>query len=360
MTGLRRQRRGPLRWIALGASLAGMTALAGWTWQRGRAIARVSPELRDPLMWLPLSINSKATLAVARRFFEQPKVPVAGVAVRQESVEADGVDIPVVVYEPEGRQVPGPALLWIHGGGTVLGSVEADHTLASALARDSGALVVSVDYRLAPEHPFPVPFDDCYAGLEWLHANAAALGVEPARIAVGGASAGGLLAASVCQRAVDEGVGVAFQLLVYPMLDDRTASRRDHDGRGVFGWTPTSNAWAWGAYLGHRAGAPEVAPYAVPSRREDLSGLPPTWIGVAELDLFYGEDLDYAARLRAAGVPVEVHVEPRMHHGADDELYDVSPLMRAWRARMARAVREGLGESGDKGVEPVIGGHRTG
>ncbi len=335
-------RTGSRRGIVRGLGVVGAAAAATWAWRRGRAIARVAPELRDPTMWLPLSINSRATLALARLLYEKPTRPVPGVEVTEEHVEREGARVPVVVYEPEGRRAATAVLLWIHGGGTVLGSAATDHALASALARDTGAVVVSVDYRLAPEHPFPTPFDDCYAALEWLHASAGALGIDPARIAVGGASAGGLLAASVCQRAADEGLGVAFQLLVYPMLDDRTATRRDHDGRGLFVWTPTSNAWAWGAYLGHRPGRSSVAPYAAPGRREDLTGLPPTWIGVGELDLFHDEDLAYAARLRACGVPVELHVEPRMHHGADDELYEVSPLMRAWRTRIARAVRDGL------------------
>ena len=334
--------RRTVRAVAGLAAVAGAGAAAVWIRRRHQAIAKVEPELRDPLMWLPLSIANGPTLRLARLLFERPTEPVAEVEVTEQVVPADGAGIRAFVYRPKGWSAPGPAVLWIHGGGTVLGSAAADHALASRLARDSGVLVVSVDYRLAPEHPFPTPFADCCAALAWMHDQATALGIDRTRVGVGGASAGGLLAASVCQWAVDNELPVAFQLLVYPMLDDRTITGADHDGRGVFVWTPTSNAFAWRAYLGEGAGLAPSAPYAVPARRADLAGLPPTWIGVGDLDLFFTEDLAYAAALRDAGVPVEVHIEPRMHHGADDRLYEVSPMMRAWRARIAAALREGL------------------
>jgi acetyl esterase/lipase len=205
------------------------------------------------------------------------------------------------------------------------------------LAREAHALVVSIDYRLAPEHPFPAGLDDCHAALVWLHDNAAALGVDPARIAVGGGSAGGGLAAELAQRATDESIPLAIQLLLYPMLDDRTRTV-DGAGRGRLGWTPRSNRYAWSRYLGHQPGQPECRPYAVAARRHDLSGVPPAWIGVGDLDLFYEEDLTYAGRLREAGVPCEVDVVPGVYHAADT-LHETSSLMKEFRLRMASCLR---------------------
>ena len=206
---------------------------------------------------------------------------MAGVTISSRDVP-DGQE--AFLYEPIGRTHPTGALLWIHGGGMILGHPEGDHDLCSRIARDLGILVVSVRYRLAPEHPFPAGFDDCFAALRWLHDNATDLGVENSRIAVGGSSAGGGLAAAVAQKAHDEGVPLRFQLLLYPMLDDRTVLLRDTEGRGRITWTPRSNAYAWTCYLGHPPGAVEPPPYAAPARREDLTGLAPAWIGVGNLD----------------------------------------------------------------------------
>lgn len=350
------------RRITTGLASAGGAAAATWVVRRGRAISAVEPELRTASMWLPLSIRGPRTLALARRLFDSPTVPLPEVRVSERTIHGEGTDedgVRAFVYEPPARTTPGPALLWIHGGGTILGTPEADHYWLSTLARDARLLVVSVDYRLAPEHPFPAGLDDAYATLAWLHDQPSELGVDPDRIAVGGSSAGGLLAAALCQRAHDAGLAVAFQLLEFPMLDDRTALRRDDAGRGRFVWTAASNRWAWGAYLGHVPGAAEPRPYAVPSRRTDLTGLPPTWIGVGELDLFYEEDVAYADRLRAAGVPVTLHTEPRWHHCDDDETAARSALVRAWRARIAEALKDGLASpvasTGPAGPPPVVG-----
>jgi acetyl esterase/lipase len=150
-----------------------------------------------------------------------------------------------------------------------------------------------------------------------MRANADDLGIDPDRIAVVGASAGGGLAAAVAQRSHDEGIPLRAQVLVYPMLDDRTALRQDHAGRGHFGWTPVSNRFGWTAYLGREPRMSDAPEYAVPGRRADLTGLPPAWVGVGELDLFYDEDVDYAESLRASGVPCTLVTVPGMYHGAD-------------------------------------------
>ncbi|MCG5434245.1 alpha/beta hydrolase [Mycobacterium sp. MYCO198283] len=204
---------------------------------------------------------------------------------------------------------PGAALLWIHGGGYLLGSPAQDDRLCRRFADALGITVAAVEYRLAPAHPYPAALQDCYAALRWLSTLPA---VDPARIAIGGASAGGGLAAALALWARDHATQgdapVAFQLLVYPMLDDRSATG---DPRHRL-WTARSNRLGWAAYLGDADPA-----VAVPARRTDLAGLPPAWIGVGTHDLFHDEDLAYSQRLRAAGVPCDVEVVPGAFHGFD-------------------------------------------
>lgn len=216
----------------------------------------------------------------------------------------------VRLYRPTDASGAGPALLWIHGGGYVIGSAAQDDQLCRRFARELGATVASVDYRLAPENPYPVPLEDCYAALAWL---AGLPSVDPARVAIGGASAGGGLAAALALLARDRNeIPLAAQLLVYPMLDDRTVDRADLNNPGHRLWNQSSNKFGWACYLADAD--PDVA---VPARREDLSGLPPAWMGVGTLDLFHDEDLAYAERLRAVGVRCEVEVVSGAFHGFD-------------------------------------------
>jgi acetyl esterase/lipase len=215
------------------------------------------------------------------------------------------------VHEAGGVAEPGPALLWIHGGGYVMGTAQMDDRVCAQFSKRLGITVASVEYRLAPEHPYPAALEDCYSALTWLAGLPAA---DPGRIAIGGASAGGGLAAALALLARDRGSGQgvtpAFQLLVYPMLDDRSAMTADKPNYRL--WNPRANRFGWTAYLGDSD--PQIA---VPARRDDLSGLPPAWIGVGANDLFHDEDLAYAERLRAAGVPCEVEVVPGAFHGFD-------------------------------------------
>jgi acetyl esterase/lipase len=221
---------------------------------------------------------------------------------------ASGVN--VRLFRPSSASGAGPALLWIHGGGYVIGSPAQDDALCRRYARELGATVASVDYRLAPKHPYPAPLEDCYSALKWL---ARLRSVDPDRVAIGGASAGGGLAAALALLARDRAeVPLAAQLLVYPMLDDRTVDRKDLDHPGHRLWNQSSNKFGWACYLGDAD--PDIA---VPARREDLSGLPPAWMGVGTLDLFHDEDLAYAERLKAAGVPCEVEVVSGAFHGFD-------------------------------------------
>ena len=207
-------------------------------------------------------------------------------------------------------------MLWIHGGGYLIGAARQDDWLCGPTARELGILVASVEYRKAPEHPFPAALDDCHAGWTWLHDNAAALGVDPARVAVGGESAGGGLAAALAQRLRDaDGPRPVAQWLFCPMLDDRTAARRDLDAVRHRIWNNRLNRFGWRSYVDAEPGSDAVPAYAVPARRGDLGGLPPAWIGVGDIDLFHDEDLEYAQRLRAAGVAATFHLVPGGPHG---------------------------------------------
>ncbi|MDP9823924.1 alpha/beta hydrolase [Nocardioides massiliensis] len=312
--------------------------------RRVRTLGAVAPELRTGFDLVPVPISNRVLLAHVRRQLVAVERPVDGVRVTRYAVPVpDGTRTLVTLHEPTGEGRLRGAVLWLHGGGTLMGRPEVDHAWCGRLARELGVLVAAVDYRLAPEHPFPAALDDCLAALHWLRERLNERNA-PVRVALGGASAGGLLAAATAQRALDEGVaGVCFQLLQYPMLDDRTVRRPDHPARGRVGWTPRSNRFAWRSYLGHEPGSAIPPAYAVPARRADLAGLPPAWIGVGDLDLFRDESTDYAERLAAAGVAVELHVEPRMHHGADVMADLGVGSMQRFRQRMVDALDAALG-----------------
>jgi acetyl esterase/lipase len=299
----------------------------------------VAPELRNPLLYLPVGIGNERVLRSARRLLARTTPVAEGVAVQQvQAPDPSGSPVAVTWYQRNGRRRPSGALLWIHGGGLIMGAPPQAHAWCSRVAAELDVLVANVDYRLAPEDPFPAGLDDCMVALRWLASNAEDLGIDPDRIAIGGDSAGGGLAAAVAQRARDEGgPSLCFQLLVYPMLDDRTVVRSARDGLDGLVWNATSNRFAWTAYLGHPPSEAPERPYAAPARTEDLRGLPPAWIGVGDIDLFHDEDVAYANRLRDAGVACELHIEPGMYHGADAVLPD-RPLTAAFRSRMVEAL----------------------
>lgn len=251
-------------------------------------------------------------------------------------------DVMVRLYRPASLPADAPALYWIHGGGMVLGNVEMNDPYCANVAGRLNVLVASVEYRLAPEHPFPAPLEDCYAGLRWLASGAAVLGVDAGRIAIGGGSAGGGLAAGLALLARDRGeVAVRFQLLVYPMLDDRNATRSSHAITDERVWNRAANLQGWNAYLAGDAGGEGVSPYAAPARAEDLAGLPPAYVNVGALDLFVDEDVDYARRLMAAGVPTELHVYPGAFHGSPGLVPD-SALSKRWAADELAALDRAL------------------
>lgn len=251
-----------------------------------------------------------------------------------------GPHVPVRVFRPAGVAAdPRAGLLWIHGGGLVVGAAAMEDSVCRAFAERLGIVVVSVDYRLAPEHPYPTPLEDCYTALRW---TATLPDVDPARIAIGGSSAGGGLAAALALLARDRGeFAPIFQLLVYPMLDDRTCARGDIDERGHRLWNRASNRFGWTSYLGSALKDAEVPPLAAPARCEDLASLPPAWIGVGTHDLFHDEDLAYAHRLREAGVPCTLDVVPGAYHGFD-RAEAKSAVARAFLESQIEALRGAL------------------
>lgn len=246
-----------------------------------------------------------------------PEYPDVAVAERHVPGPQDAPDVRVLVYQPKNVSSPVPALLWIHGGGYVIGSADQADAQLKAIVSAIRCAAVSIDYRLAPETPHPGPVEDCYAALKWLHTNASELHVDRSRIAIGGDSAGGGLAAGLALLTRDRGeVPLVLELLIYPMLDDRTVTSADpHPYTGEYIWTADSNRFGWTALLGREPGGIGVSPYAAAARAEKLEGLPPTYISVGTLDLFLEEDMEYARRLIRAGVPTELHVYPGAFHG---------------------------------------------
>lgn len=236
---------------------------------------------------------------------------------------------------------PRPALVWLHGGGFVIGSAAQDDRLCRELCRRLGIVVAAVDYRLAPDHPFPTPLEDCFDALTWVCDQPY---VDARQLAVGGASAGGNLAAALAHLARDRDVKLALQLLSYPMLDDRTCLRTDIDEQPFRAWDSTSNAFGWRSYTGVEPGSEDMPPLASPARVTDLSGLAPAWLGVGTADLFHDEDLAYAERLTAAGVSCAVYIAEGAFHGFDSVAPRTS-VTRAFREAQLKALGEALGRT---------------
>jgi acetyl esterase len=268
----------------------------------------------------------------------------SGVRYREELVPGpDGApDVPLRIYTPE-RPVAPAAVYDVHGGGFVLGDLEGGHASNLQLARELGVVVVTVDYRLAPEHPFPAPLEDCYAGLVWTAKNADALGIDADRIALHGISAGGGLCAALALLARDRGgPHIAFQYLGVPEVDDRleTPSMRAFTDTPI--WNRPRAEFSWDSYLGTgRRGTAEVSHYAAPARATDLTGLPPAYVSVMEFDPLRDEGIAYAQALLHAGVPVELHLFPGTFHGS--ALVGSAAVSRRESAEALVALRRGLG-----------------
>lgn len=287
----------------------------------------VDPELASLLkasaMPLPLSTENLPNIRDALVGYSLVPPTADGLQVDKTEIfirrQIGAPPIRVLIYRPPGDHHKLPAFLHIHGGGYVVGTPEIAEEINRRRALLVECVVVSVEYRLAPEWPHPAPLEDCYTALKWIHSNAEQLNINPHKIAVGGESAGGGLAAALALLARDrDEVPIAFQYLIYPMLDDRTTTNKDfYPFVAHAAWSAEQNRFAWSALLGEAPGGLDVSMYAAPSRAIDLSKLPPAFISVGALDLFLEEDLEYARRLLKFGVPVELHVYPGAFHGFD-------------------------------------------
>ena len=263
-------------------------------------------------------------------------------AVHEEHTIAgyEGGEIILSVYRRPDQTAPGPGIYHIHGGGMIIGNRFMGVPGFLPYIASHGAVIVSVEYRLAPEFPDPVPVEDCYAGLVWTAEHADELGIDLSRLIVGGASAGGGLSAGVTLMARDrQGPKLRASLLIYPMLDDRNATVSSHQIQGIGVWDRISNDTGWDAYLGDRRHSDTVSIYAAPARAEDLSGLPPTFIDVGSAEVFRDEDVDYASRIWAAGGVCELHVWPGGFHGFDGLVPQAQLSMRMVDARNAWITR---------------------
>lgn len=280
----------------------------------------VDPSLLPLLEFMPGTAFTAGNLPEIRIQSEQRFAFLGDPVLKPEIKVIDGPGGPLEIYwyDPAPGRTGRAALLHIHGGGMVIGSARSMQHGPAGMAAALGIPVASVEYRLAPEHPFPAPQEDCFAGLKWLADNAAALGVDPARIGIVGESAGGGLAAATALMARDRGgPALAAQFLVFPMLDHRTGSDSclyANPATGEFVWTRESNRFGWEALRGDYTADDHRKGWFSPSLADDLSGLPQTWIGTGSLDLFLDENLDYARRLISAKVPVELHSYPGAIH----------------------------------------------
>ena len=256
-----------------------------------------------------------------------------------------GPDVMLRIYRPKGVRSVLPVIYFIHGGGMVLGSVVGNDVDCKSLVREVKCVVVSVEYRLAPEHPYPAPIEDCYAGLKWLTAHSKTLKVDPKRIAVMGPSAGGGLAAGLCLLARDrKEIKVAYQVLIYPMIDDTNVKSAKAAKNDFYVWSRANNLAGWKAYLGKRFGQTNIPIYAAPSRAKNVAGLPPTYICSGDMDLFLLEDLAYARKLAEAGVPLDLHVYPGAFHGFDSLAPTAKVSQRATQD-VVRALKQAFSRS---------------
>lgn len=289
---------------------------------------QLDPELVEPLANIEAATGGgfslrdiAATRAMVAEMITAIKAeapPIEGVTSEDTTIPSEDGNVPVRLYRPTGARAPLPTLLWMHPGGYVIGSIELDDLMARQLAKDVQCAVASVEYRLAPEHPYPAPLEDCYAVLEWLSRDSRRLGLDRDRIAVGGSSAGGGLAAGLALLARERGgLRPCFQLLIYPAINDHNIEQTSTTVPENLFWSRENALIGWRAYLNGKQASTDVPAPAAAWRAQDLSRLPPTFIAVGALDMFVPDCLGYAERLIGAGVATELHLYPGAFHAFD-------------------------------------------
>ncbi|KAJ0158671.1 Carboxylesterase NlhH [Colletotrichum tanaceti] len=316
-------------------------------WAAAGPLIAIRPP-RKPTNALELRARVNGGLAAIRKY----ALPDGIVETRHQVETLDGRTIALYQFaaaakadETNGtqqqQQQQQPAFVYVHGGGIVGGDIDPySRPLAAKAAQEMGVAMFAVEYRLAPEFPYPTPVEDCYAALEWLSRHARSLNVDPARIGFYALSAGGGIAAGAAMMARDRRLSppLAKQILIYPMLDDRTRVLPDNPLSQFLTWTDASNRIGWTAYLGEeKVGGPDVPAYAAPARATDVAGLPPTYIDVGGVDLFCAEAVAFAGRLAAANVPLEMHVYPGLPHIFDLYAPTIELTRRAIENRLRAA-----------------------
>ncbi len=309
----------------------------------------IDPSSREPLEELlkamPGGFNAIPDIVARRAALEQmfamlevPENPRVAQEDRTVPGPEGDPEITVRIYRPVDASGPLPGIYYIHGGGMVLGDIQGEDANATLICDQVGAVVVSVEYRLAPEHPHPAPVEDCYAGLVWTAEHAQELGIDPDRLALYGGSAGGGLVLGTALLARDRGgPALAFMMPIYPMIDDTNTTASSQEITDVGIWDRSGNIEAWGWYLGGK----EADQYAAPTRAVDVSGLPPAFIDVGTVDLFRDEDIAFAQRLMQAGVPCELHINPGSYHASETFAPEAELSQRIWAMRIA-ALRRAL------------------
>ena len=303
----------------------------------------IDPNVTTPLDHLPpeLALITRDNVAEARamvnKMLKFPDTP--GVEVEKRTITTAEGEVTLFIYQPENSTGHNPGILWTHGGGYIMGRADSND-FVGAFAKQLNATVVSVDYRLAPEHPFPAGHNDSYAAFLWMVEHAEELGIDPNRIAIGGDSAGAGMAAGVALHNRDaQGPAIALQLLIYPMLDNLhdtpSGSIEDYPV-----WNRTTSFNAWEMYLNGTPGT-QASPYASPARAKDVSGLPKTFMTVGAVDLFRDEVIDYAQRLMAVGVPTQLAVFPGAYHGSQVFVPD-APISQQMIGTYVAALKEAL------------------
>ncbi|WP_314036893.1 alpha/beta hydrolase [Dietzia sp. CH92] len=307
----------------------------------------VDPEYRPLMEYVPVldiadPSSTRERLRAQATTDPMSLVPESVEVIDEVAPVSDGTDVGLVVFRPAAPADRAlPVVLYFHGGGFVLGDARTDVRVPARLAADLDAVVVSVNYRLAPEHPYPAPFDDGYAALEWV-AAAEGHGFDPSRVVVAGTSAGAGLAAAVALKARDTGgPTILFQALDSPVVDDRLVTDSSRRYTDTPMWTRQNAIDSWGHYLGGETGRDSITEYAAPARARDFSGLPPAYIAVTSFDPLRDEGIDYARALLGAGVPTELHLSPGTFHGATS-LFPHAEISQRVNAAFTSAIRRAL------------------